>query len=389
MFVTETHLPQLLSVSHYTDPQFYERELEALFRPGWHAVAVLEQLPNVGDYLTAELYGRPLIVWHTANGLKTFLNVCTHRFSTLTDQSHGSCPGRLKCQYHGWEYDGDGNTCKIPDAQSFRPLKKGELGLREYRTETVGQVVFVTLSDTSPPVRDYLGPEIVELFEHWFTPQHRLTLVSPMELSCNWKIALENILESYHIACVHPKSFSEYPQAEHCTHEFHPTYDHYVHDFTDEPRYAKSERTIAKLIGRPPDYQWHHVLRYPNLIVGGAGPWHYVQMVHPTSPTTCRSLWITMHDSGPRASWWAFLLHRVLYRYGRHVALQVQREDAVVYPSVHRGTAAPDRPHGGGLISAREERIFAFQELVLRATGEPLPLRDLPANARLPKVPVG
>ncbi|MDZ4683989.1 MAG: aromatic ring-hydroxylating dioxygenase subunit alpha [Planctomycetaceae bacterium] len=388
MFVSETHLPQLLSVSHYTDPAFHQRELDAMFLGGWHCVAVTDQLPKVGDFLTIELHGRPLIVWRTDSGIKTFLNVCTHRFSTLTDKPHGSCPGHLKCQYHGWEYDGDGNTCKIPDAQSFRPLKKGELGLREYRTETVGQLIFVTLSADAPPVREYLGNEMVALCERWFSPQHRLTLVSDLDLACNWKIVVENVLESYHIACVHAKSFAEYPQAEHCTHAFHPTYDHYIHDFTDEPRYAKPERTVAWFVGREPDYQWHHLLRYPHLVLGGAGPHHYLQMIWPTGPTTCRSRWITTHDSGPRGSWWAFLMHRCLLRWGQYVSKQVQREDALIYPSVHRGTATVDRPHGGGLISAREERIFAFQEAVLRGTGEPLPLRDVPANARPSTLPV-
>lgn len=382
MFVSETHLPQLLSVSHYTDPEFHRREVESLFLGSWHCVAVADQFPKVGDYVTIEVHERPLIVWRTDKGFKTFLNVCTHRFSTLTDKPQGSCPGRLKCQYHGWEYDGDGNTCKIPDAQSFRPLKKGELGLREYRTETVGQLIFVNLSPEAPPVREFLGAELVELCERWFSPQHRLTLVSDLPLACNWKIVVENVLESYHIACVHPKSFAEYPRPEHCTHAFHPTYDHYIHDFTDEPRYAKPERFAARIIGRPPDYQWHHLLRYPHLVLGGAGPHHYIQMIWPTSPTTCRSRWITMHDSGPRGSWWAFLMHRGLLRWGQYISKQVQREDALIYPSVHRGTAVVDRPHGGGLISAREERIFAFQEMVLRGTGEPLPLREAPANAR-------
>jgi choline monooxygenase len=381
MFVSETHLPQLLSVSHYTDPEFLQREREALFQGSWHCVAVSEMLPKVGDYLTIEFLGRPLIIWRTEAGVKAFLNVCTHRFSTLTDKPHGSCPGHLKCQYHGWEYDGDGNTCKIPDAQSFRPLKKGELGLREYRTETAGQLIFVNLTADAPPLREFLGEELFGLCERWFIPDRRLTLVRDVPLNCNWKIAIENVLESYHIACVHSKSFVNFPLAEHCSHEFHPAWDHYIHDFNTEPQ-AKYERLLARLVSREPECRWHHILRYPNLILGGTWPWHYVQMIWPTSPTTCVSRWITLHDAGRRGSWWRFLVHRVLLRYGRHITRQVQNEDAGIYPSVHRGTASPDRPHGGGLISAREERIFAFQEYLLRETGEPLPLHDKPANAR-------
>lgn len=370
MFVHQTHLPQLLKVEHYSDAAWAAREQEQLFEPGWHCVGTLAEFPQVGSYRTLELLGRPLIVWNCEEGVRTFLNVCTHRFSTLTDRPSGCAAKRLKCQYHGWEYDSQGNTCKIPDAQSFRPLKKGELGLREYRTEIVGQMIFVTLSDAAPDVRTFLGSTIVDFLTQWFTPQHRITNITDRVLECNWKIVAENILESYHIACVHPSSFKDWPIPEHSTHRFFDTYDHYIHDFVDEPRYAKPEKTISWLLGRAPDYQWHHLLRYPNIVLGGADPFRYVQMIWPMGPSRCRSRWITMHDSGPLDSWWAFLMHRCLYRFGRYTARQVQEEDARIYPSVHQGTVATDRPHGGGLISVREERIFAFQKYVLRAMGE-------------------
>ena len=379
MFHNTNHVPQQLRPEHYVSKAQFDIECERLFQPSWHCVGVKALLPKQGDFLTIDLLERPLIVWNTEQGIRTYLNVCTHRFSTLTDKPCGHAEKHLKCQYHGWEYDSDGNTCKIPDAQSFRPLKKGELGLREYRTETVGQLIFVSLVENAPDVRTFLGPELVAFAEQWFSPDHRLTLVRDAHMDCNWKIVVENILESYHIAMVHPKSFSEYPTAEHCFHEFHPEYDHYIHDFTDEPRYATPERIVAKLIGRPADYKWHHLLRYPNLVLGGAGPWHYIQMIWPTSPTTCRSRWITMHYSGSKTSWKAFFLHRAFWRYGRGSARQVQDEDARIYPKVHQGTAAVDRPHSGGLISTREERIIAFQEYLLRETS-PLPKAADPAD---------
>lgn len=370
MFLHRTHLPQRLKVEHYTSPDIARRELETLFEPGWHCVGTVQEIPKSGDYLTLDLLERPLIVWHTEQGVRTFLNVCTHRFALLTSKSHGCAGKRLKCQYHGWEYDGEGNTCKIPDAQSFKPLKKGELGLREYRTEMVGEMIFVTLNADAPPVREFLGPKFVELIERWFVPQRRLTLSSTLDLDCNWKIAIENILESYHIACVHPTSFVDYPIAENCTHEFDTNFDHYIHNYTNEPRYADGAKRIGKLIGRPMELQWHHLLRYPNVILGGADPFHYLQMIWPTSSSTCRSKWVTLHDSGPRGKWWSFLLHRVLYRYGRYLSSKVQLEDAAIYPEVHRGTASRDRPHGGGLISTREERIFAFQDYWLNTMAE-------------------
>lgn len=378
MFIHDTHLPQRLKVEHYCDPEFAQREIETLFEPGWHCVGAIPEWPKVGDYRTLELYGRPLIVWRTDDGFHTFLNVCTHRFSTLTDKPSGCFHGRIKCQYHGWEYDRQGNTCKIPDAQSFRPLKKGELGLREYRTEVVGQLIFVTLNEQADDVRTFLGEAFVDIIERKFTSQHRLTQVRELDLNCNWKIATENILEAYHIECVHPKSFKMYPVAEHCEHRLFETYDHYIHDYKDEPAAVWPARMVKKLTGTEVEYAWHHLLRYPNVILGGADPFYYIQMIWPISATTCRSRWVTMHDSGPKDSWWAFLMHRLLYRIGRKISTQVQNEDAGIYPSVHRGTVVKDRPHGGGLISAREERIFAFQDYLLRAMGEPLPETSRP-----------
>jgi choline monooxygenase len=378
MFVSQTHLPQLLDEAHYTDPALHEREVERLFLPVWHCLAVWDQFPRDGDFLTTELFGRPLILWRTQDRVRAFLNVCAHRFSTLTNKPRGRFDGRMKCQYHGWEYDQTGNTCKIPDAQCFRPLKKGELGLKEYRAEMLGQLVFITFNDDAPSLREFLGPELVDLCLHWFSFEHRITRIADMPLACNWKIVVENVLEAYHLECVHPKTFRSYPAPEDCSHEFHPTFDHYMHDYRNLPASCGPERLVCRLTGQSPEYKWHHLLRYPNTVLGGAGPWHYIQMVWPLTATTCRWMTITMHYSGRRGGWWPFLMHRLLKRLGALAAKQVQREDAAIYPSVHRGTAAPDRPHGGGLISAREERIFAFQEYVLRGNGERVPIRHRP-----------
>jgi phenylpropionate dioxygenase-like ring-hydroxylating dioxygenase large terminal subunit len=374
MFVSESHLPQLLEPAHYTDPAFAQLELARLFLPGWHCIGLLDQFRRDGDFCTTALFGRPLISWRIDGVVRTFLNVCAHRFCVLTDRPTGHFPRRITCQYHGWEYDESGNTCRIPDAQHFRPLKKGELGLREYRTETVGQLIFVTLDDRAPGLAEFLSPELVRFCRSHFSPEHRLTQVAEQAVRCNWKVVVENLLEAYHIETVHPRSFKRSPAPEHCSHEFHPTHDHYVHDYSAES-HATWERRLLRLTGQTPECRWHHILRYPNVALGGAGPCHYVQMIYPTGPDTCRLLWLAMHYSGPRGRVWPFLMHRLIYRGARHFLKQVQREDARIYPSIHRGTAAPDRPHGGGLLSAREERIFAFQEHVLRETGQPLPPR--------------
>lgn len=170
MFISQSHLPQLFDQAHYTDPAFAQTEVDRLFLPGWHCIGALDQFLRDGDFRTAELFGRPLISWRMDGVVRTFLNVCAHRFCVLTDKATGQFAQRIKCQYHGWEYDQSGNTYRIPDARHFRPLNRGELGLREYRTETAGQLVFVTFNDQAPSLEEFLAPELVLFCRMWFRP---------------------------------------------------------------------------------------------------------------------------------------------------------------------------------------------------------------------------
>jgi phenylpropionate dioxygenase-like ring-hydroxylating dioxygenase large terminal subunit len=355
--------------------EIYQQELEKLFLPGWHCIAAAAQIPHVGDYRTIDVLGRPLICWHTSNGFHTYLNVCTHRFSTLTDCRQGRAEGRLKCQYHGWEFDETGNTCKIPDAQSFRPLAKGELGLREYRTETVGQLIFVSFQENPIPLHEFLGDEIVALCEDWFGSNGTIIYTIDQELNCNWKIVIENGVESYHIETVHPKTFGHYPRCEECRHDFQRNYDHFIHDYTAarlSPS-TRNERILARLSGVAPELRYHHLLRYPNVVFGCGAQVGYIQMYWPVTAKLTRGFSLFMFQPGRRRGIVSKLLHRLVKFNGAPLIRRVISEDASIVPSIHRGTASLDRPYGGGLISIREERIFAFQDRILEALGEKHP----------------
>lgn len=113
---------------------------------------------------------------------------------------------RLKCQYHGWEYDETGNVRCIPEARSFRPLEPGMLGLRQYHTQLCGQLIFVSLAESPPSLREFLGPNY-ETCQQWFTDDLHTAVVCDREIEANWKVLVENALESYHTSEVHPKTW--------------------------------------------------------------------------------------------------------------------------------------------------------------------------------------
>jgi phenylpropionate dioxygenase-like ring-hydroxylating dioxygenase large terminal subunit len=156
MFVSDSHLPQLLAPEAYRSVEQHDREFERLFARGWHMVCTTADLPRDGDYVTLRLGAIPLLVRRCGGDVRTFLNVCAHRYCELTSSPRGHDPA-FACQYHGWEYDESGNTRRIPDAPSFKPLQKGMLCLTSYRTALCGQLVFVSLDPEGPDLAAFLG----------------------------------------------------------------------------------------------------------------------------------------------------------------------------------------------------------------------------------------
>src|SRR5262245_14671987 len=95
MFVSDSHLPQLLGTEHYCSPTFLDRELRLLLGPGWHLVGTVFDLPRDSNFVTLELFARPLIVLRQGARDQTFLNIGSHGYSMLTHALAG-CASRLR-----------------------------------------------------------------------------------------------------------------------------------------------------------------------------------------------------------------------------------------------------------------------------------------------------
>jgi phenylpropionate dioxygenase-like ring-hydroxylating dioxygenase large terminal subunit len=363
MFVNNSHLPQLFDPKDYFDPVVFEKERDAIFLKGWHPIGTMADLPKEGDYFTTDRFGTPLICWRTGGQVQTFLNVCCHRFATLSSKPCGHFGDRMECQYHGWQYDATGRPRKIPDAPSFRPLVKDQLKLTTYRTERLGQLIFVTFDESAPSLAEWYGEPHYRLASEWFGDDRKPTHNFDHTIECNWKVTVENILESYHIATVHPQTFGIYPSADACQHQFFDHGDQCIMNYEDGRR-RRETWAISKLAGVDPVYNWHHMIRYPNIVIANSCLVSYVQSVVPVAPGKTYNFFRAFHypgQAGPVRRWMANLL---LKQIGKRFIGQVLAEDAAVYPCVQQGMTARTLP-GEGLVSVREERIFPFQSYVL------------------------
>ena len=367
MFVHESHLSQVLNAAEYTSTEQLEREKSTLFQSGWQFIGTLEDLPNDGDFFTFELFENPLIVWKIDGQVHTFLNVCPHRFSMLSHQPCGHAGNRLRCQYHGWEFDRAGGTRKIPDSKSFRPMEQGALGLIKYQTETVGKLIFVNLTENHPSLADYLGPGY-QVAQELFAPERRLFLSMDYEVACNWKIKIENSLESYHVDLVHPKTFIETPDEKVCEHVLQPRWTQFT---TQQPAATRfnlwMDDKIHQFTGLENDGQYRHYHFYPSMMYGKMSVFSFAETVFPISPDRTRILAKFFCYPGQPGTLKTRIAYRALGHWGKKFWSIVAQEDVNVMPDIHKGMVAPQLP-SEGLISVREERLFHFQEYIKRAT---------------------
>lgn len=367
-WVNPGRLPHVLEPSCYYDQQHYEREVARVFEPAWHFAATRNDLAVHGSFVTFEAFGHPVLVRNHEGTLHAYQNVCAHRHAKLTGEARGQCD-QLRCQYHGWEYGPDGSPSHVREADCFRPIEKGAQRLRKFEVATCGQLVFVALGATCS-LDDYLGPRTRTLCETIFADTYRQIDASTVAHPANWKIPIENGLESYHVPVVHGGSFEAMPLNPLQRHELGDGYSVYE---DVEPPASRAYRFVMRRVRRDPNYRYHHHHHFPNLTFVHTDISSYVQSVVPLSATTSVShIRLFGYDGDGRVQkLTAQLLRRPLAKF----AAKVLAEDAPLIGDVQQGMNASRQR---GVIGACEERVFAFQEWLARRTAE----RELPPDPR-------
>jgi len=358
VFVHQSQLEHLLQPRDYFSPEQHEIEWERLFRPAWYVAAAKAQLRRPGDFLTLDLLGKPLILRNFAGELRAFLNVCAHRHCKLTHQVCGRTEN-LRCQYHGWEYKEDGYTGHIPEARIFRPMDRELARLQSIRLETCGDLVFVSLDDDALPLADYLG-SAYDHCQQWFGPSYRHSTYWMTPAAANWKVLIENSVESYHVPFIHPISFGVAPAEEICRHELDERSSTFHSDETLAWR-RWGQTILVRSLGLPVTNVYTHHLAYPNLQFVHTDVVSLVIMILPTSPTTSEQRVWVFGPQGTRRNPWAALVRAIMRRVTIFETRRVLGEDAAILADVQQGLAVS--PHSG-VIGTREERVFAFQKYV-------------------------
>ena len=379
MFVSKTHLPQILGCETYTSPEILAREIRTMFVPAWHCITVLPDLPEDGSFVTLEFCGFPLIAWRTGDRVQVFRNVCPYRASLISNRAEGRSAGTLRCEAHGCEFDANGRGIRSPHAETgAEPLQ-----LRPVTTELLGPLVFIRLADEGPGLADFFGTLYDEMVPA-FTNRHSMFWKTVIHHRANWKIPMENTAESYHTTEVHPNTFGTYPEEQWCVHEFHDGWDMLKVDYSTYQS-NRAETLFSRMIGIEPDYTFRHIIHHPNTVISLQKLFNTIWTVIPETPSTCRETIWTFCDASGSKGVRGKLAEKALRWWVKKFSERVRAEDAAIFPCLQDGLASSEHPRFAGMISTREERIFTFQRYVhqhLYPERADEPLRDLPPELR-------
>ncbi|MDF2095630.1 aromatic ring-hydroxylating oxygenase subunit alpha [Aquibaculum arenosum] len=196
---------------HYIDNGLFAEERHGLFFAQWAGLAFGKDVPQPGDARPVDFLGVPLLLLRDRDGeIRVFQNTCRHRGMLLVTEPT-RIRGAIRCPYHSWCYGMDGSLRSTPNVggpgQNGHPaLNPSDLGLIPIRSHVWRDIVFVNLNGTAPAFEEAHAP----LLQRWQEFEQPLHFGGPgssfeLEVQCNWKLAVENYCESYHLPWVHPE----------------------------------------------------------------------------------------------------------------------------------------------------------------------------------------
>src|ERR1700737_2859042 len=160
-------VPRALPAWAYSHPEMTRLEYERLLKPSWQIVCHVSSVAAPGDYCTLDLGPDSIVAIRDSNGE---LRAMTAR-------------------------------------ESFPALDRGLLGLKPVRVQVMFGFVFVCLAGNPRPLEEIWEGVAGEFAPHRFEEMRPLGTGYIEHWECDWKIAMDNYLESYHVPIGHPGLF--------------------------------------------------------------------------------------------------------------------------------------------------------------------------------------
>ncbi|MEL6701934.1 MAG: SRPBCC family protein, partial [Pseudomonadota bacterium] len=268
----------------------------------------------------------------------------------------------IRCPYHSWCYSTQGKLVSTPHVggaghNTHPDIDKSTLGLIEVRSHVWRDVVFVNVSGDAPAFEDVHAALIARWSEHDQPLYHGGTESQfTLDVQTNWKLAVENYCESYHLPWVHP-GLNSYSRLE----------DHY--NITEPGQYSGQGTLVYRQFEGDdgpafPDFnglsdKWNegaeYIAVYPNVLLGAQRDHAFAIVLEPVAQDRTREhihLYYASKDTAPENR-------------QKNAALwqEVFEEDIFVVEGMQKGRAAPDFD-GGRFSPAMDGPTHCFHAWV-------------------------
>lgn len=269
------NLAKGLPNEHYIDPAVFAEEKRSVLYNNWSGIGFGKDIPEAGDAKPVNFLGMPLLLVRDRTGeIGVFQNTCRHRGMILVEEAT-KIRGAIRCPYHSWCYGLNGELRTTPHIggpgqNTHEDIDLKDLGLTRIRSHVWRDVIFVNIDETAPEFEE-VHAELLERWKEFDQPIHHGGEATSFKLNvnCNWKLAVENYCESYHLPWVHP-GLNSYSRLE----------DHY--NIESPGKYSGQGSLVYRQLtsedGRVmPDFdglsdKWNegaeYVALYPNVLLG-------------------------------------------------------------------------------------------------------------------------
>lgn len=337
----------------YSSEEIYALEKEKIFMTHWLSVGRVEEIPNVGDYMTFSVMNEPIIISRPAEGeIRVCMNMCLHR-GVAVASGCGNAKD-FSCPYHAWLFDVGGKLIAAPG------MKESEVDMTDARLKQLPVKIwrgwiFTNFADQPPSFDDFIAPYEKNL---WWFQSGECLLADKVEIDvkCNWKFLVENLIDIYHVGVIHKSTFGGFVKGEKL--KFQLEKDGGWHTQYEARPHSKSGEQVFPTLPWAEDKPSGIACKagiYPNLNLSMRADslrmWH----VWPVSPGETRVICYLLF---PQAAFSIPNYAEELKRY-RAFVRQIIAEDAVMVESLQNASAS--RFFQPGPMSPLEEALHHME----------------------------
>ncbi|MGW0500167.1 aromatic ring-hydroxylating oxygenase subunit alpha [Streptomyces sp. NPDC003007] len=221
--MTTTGLPESLIATlpgdHYTDPEIFRLEQEHIFESMWFCAARSSELSKPGAFRTVDVGRESVLLTRSRDGsVRAFFNVCRHRGAKLCTQESGEVKRAFQCPYHAWTYDLNGKLVAAPNLTKMPDIGRTEYGLATVAVREWLGYVWVCLAENPPSFEQSVIADVVarlgdvESIERYDVESLEVGRRIVYDVKANWKLIIENFMECYHCATIHPELTEVLPE---------------------------------------------------------------------------------------------------------------------------------------------------------------------------------